>query len=44
MKIESDKAELLSGVRHGKTIGSPIALLLWNKGLLPDAPGRARRG
>ena len=31
MKIESDKAELLSGVRHGKTIGSPIALLLWNK-------------
>jgi chorismate synthase len=31
MKIESDKARILSGVRHGKTIGSPIALLLENK-------------
>lgn len=31
MKIESDKARILSGVRHGKTIGSPIAILLENK-------------
>src|SRR6266513_641966 len=31
MKIESDKAHILSGVRHGKTIGSPIAVLLENK-------------
>ncbi|OGC30684.1 chorismate synthase [candidate division WOR-1 bacterium RIFOXYB2_FULL_48_7] len=31
MKIESDHATLLSGVRHGKTIGSPIALLIPNK-------------
>ena len=31
MKIEQDKAEILSGVRHGLTIGSPIALLIWNR-------------
>jgi len=31
MKIESDHAEILSGVRWGKTIGSPIALLTENK-------------
>jgi chorismate synthase len=31
MKIETDKAHILSGVRQGKTIGSPIAVLLENK-------------
>lgn len=31
MKIETDKAQVLSGVRHGITIGSPIAVLLENK-------------
>lgn len=31
MKIEKDQAQLLSGVRKGKTIGSPIALLIPNK-------------
>lgn len=31
MKIERDTAHILSGVRHGKTIGSPIAMLLANK-------------
>ena len=31
MKIESDHAEILSGVRAGATIGSPIALLIQNK-------------
>jgi chorismate synthase len=31
MKIESDQARIVSGVRHGKTIGSPIAILLENK-------------
>ncbi len=30
MKIESDAAHFLSGVRHGKTIGSPIAVLIEN--------------
>src|SRR5215467_2663441 len=31
MKIEKDTAHIVSGVRHGKTIGSPIAILLENK-------------
>jgi chorismate synthase len=31
MKIERDTAHILSGVRHGMTIGSPIAVLLENK-------------
>jgi len=31
MKIETDKAHVLSGVRHGKTIGSPIALEIVNR-------------
>lgn len=31
MQIESDRAKILSGVRFGKTLGSPIALLIENK-------------
>jgi chorismate synthase len=31
MKIESDEVEFLSGVRHGKTLGSPISLLIRNR-------------
>jgi len=31
MRIERDAAHILSGVRHGKTIGSPIAIMLANK-------------
>src|SRR5215210_1213024 len=31
MKIERDSAEILSGVRHGLTLGSPISLLIENK-------------
>ena len=31
MKIERDTAHILSGVRHGKTIASPIAVLLGNR-------------
>ena len=31
MKIETDKAHILSGVRHGKTIGSPIAVEIVNR-------------
>src|SRR5690242_8126733 len=31
MKIETDRARIVSGVRHSKTIGSPIAILLENK-------------
>jgi len=31
MQIESDRAEPLSGIRHGLTTGGPIALLIPNK-------------
>ena len=31
MKIETDRVEILSGVRGGKTLGSPVALLIRNK-------------
>ena len=30
MRIEQDRAHILSGVRHGKTIGSPVAMTLAN--------------
>lgn len=30
MKIETDAAQILSGVRYGKTLGSPIALMIEN--------------
>lgn len=30
MKIETDTVEILSGVRHGKALGSPIALMIKN--------------
>ncbi|HEY6356777.1 MAG TPA: chorismate synthase [Vicinamibacterales bacterium] len=31
MAIERDRAEILSGVRHGETLGSPLALLIRNR-------------
>src|SRR5712675_2639108 len=31
MKIETDRAEIVSGVRHSLTIGSPIAMIIRNK-------------
>ncbi len=31
MKIESDRAEVTSGVRHGRTLGSPVALRIPNR-------------
>ena len=49
MKIERDEVKILSGVRHGKTIGAPVTLQIENKDwthwedALPveDAPGAA---
>src|SRR5712672_1794189 len=46
-KIEKDRVEALSGIRHGQTIGAPIALRLenkdwanWEKALsVEDVPG-----
>ncbi|HJT88723.1 MAG TPA: chorismate synthase [Bryobacteraceae bacterium] len=31
MKIETDRAEIVAGVRHSRTIGSPVAILIRNK-------------
>ena len=31
MKIESDQADITAGLRHGKTLGSPIAIRIENK-------------
>jgi chorismate synthase len=31
MKIEKDEAEVLSGVRHGAALGSPVALMIENR-------------
>ncbi len=50
MKIETDQARLVSGVRHSKTIGSPIAILIENKdwknwtGTLPVDAADAEEG
>ena len=47
MQIERDTAELLSGVRAGETIGSPIAMLIRNRDwsqLAGDHGSRAARG
>src|SRR5881398_3920177 len=52
MKIEADQIEWLAGVRAGETLGSPIAMLMWNRDwehwqdvMAPeaDAPGSERR-
>src|SRR5687767_138257 len=31
MKIESDRVDVLSGLRHGRTIGSPLAMSIANR-------------
>jgi len=52
MKIEADAVEVLSGVRHGHTIGSPVSLLIRNRDFVnwqdvmapePQPPEAARR-
>ena len=49
MRIEQDRAHILSGVRHGKTIGSPVAMEIENRDwknwtdILPVATGDAAK-
>jgi len=31
MEIESDRADLMSGVRLGETLGAPISMIIWNR-------------
>src|SRR5690349_25097331 len=31
MKIEKDRAEVMSGIRHGRTLGSPVSLRVVNR-------------
>ncbi len=31
MKIEADRAEAISGVRLGETLGSPVSFVVWNR-------------
>src|ERR671936_174667 len=31
MKIESDRAEVTAGIRHGRTLGSPVAIRIGNR-------------
>ncbi|HWP85657.1 MAG TPA: chorismate synthase, partial [Terriglobia bacterium] len=31
MKMETDTADIIAGVRRGKTTGAPIAVIIWNK-------------
>ncbi len=31
MQIESDRAEIVSGIRFGATLGSPLSLVIWNR-------------
>ena len=51
MKIETDRVEIVSGIRHSKTIGSPVALIIrnhdwqnWTEALpVEDYPGSAAK-
>ncbi len=45
MKIERDRAEILGGVRFGRTLGSPVAVVIrnldhanWSEAMNPDGP------
>ena len=49
MKIEQDKLEIMGGIRHGRTLGSPVAVIIrntewprWEEEMSPD-PGTPKR-
>ena len=49
MKIEQDKLEIMGGIRHGRTLGSPVAVVIrntewprWEEEMSPD-PGTPKR-
>ncbi len=48
MQIEKDRVEITGGIRHGTTLGSPIAFIIWNKDWdhwrIPMSPEPAAEG
>jgi chorismate synthase len=42
MQIERDRAEILSGLMGGVTIGAPVAVLVWNRDWRPEEPALTR--
>ncbi len=49
MKIEKDELEIMGGIRHGRTLGSPVAVIVrntewprWKEEMSPD-PGTPKR-
>src|SRR5437773_9418761 len=36
-RAEEDRCEILSGVFEGKTLGTPISIMVWNKDARPEA-------
>jgi chorismate synthase len=30
-RIETDRVEVMAGLRHGRTLGTPVALVVWNR-------------
>lgn len=50
MAIEADAIEWLSGIRAGETLGSPVAMVIWNRDwanwedvMAPEGEGESRR-
>ena len=50
-KLETDRVDVLAGLRHGKTLGTPLALVVWNRdhknwtwGMSPWLPDGAPEG
>ena len=42
MRFERDDVELLGGIRHGRTLGSPVSIVIHNTGLEADLGGLIR--
>ncbi len=49
MAVEQDEVEILGGVRHGRTLGSPVAMLIRNtewpkwETIMSPGPGEGRQ-
>src|SRR5512140_968547 len=48
MKIEKDEVEVMSGIRHGRTLGSPVTLMIrnrdWSHWEIPMSPEPVAEG